>query len=237
MGRTYGYCRISTKFQNLERQEMNIKAFNQDAIIIKEAFTGRKIKGRKEFNKLLNVIEPGDTIIFDSVSRMSRNKEDGVSLYMKLFDMGVNLIFLRERHIDTDTYKQALGNGIQLTGTDVDDILLGVNKYMRKLATNQIILAFEQSQKEVDDLSKRTSEGIETARRNGKQIGGVTGRKLTTKKSIEAKEKIMRLSRDFNGGLADIDVINRIKISRNSYYKYKKELMIELEGNESITPT
>lgn len=237
MGRTYGYCRISTKFQNLERQEMNIKAFNQDAIIIKEAFTGRKIKGRKEFNKLLNVIEPGDTIIFDSVSRMSRNKEDGVSLYMKLFDMGVNLIFLRERHIDTDTYKQALGNGIQLTGTDVDDILLGVNKYMRKLATNQIILTFEQSQKEVDDLSKRTSEGIETARRNGKQIGGVTGRKLTTKKSIEAKEKIMRLSRDFNGGLADIDVINRIKISRNSYYKYKKELMIELEGNESITPT
>lgn len=237
MGRTYGYCRISTKFQNLESQEMNIKAFNQDAIIIKEAFTGRKIKGRKEFNKLLNVIEPGDTIIFDSVSRMSRNKEDGVSLYMKLFDMGVNLIFLRERHIDTDTYKQALGNGIQLTGTDVDDILLGVNKYMRKLATNQIILTFEQSQKEVDDLSKRTSEGIETARRNGKQIGGVTGRKLTTKKSIEAKEKIMRLSRDFNGGLADIDVINRIKISRNSYYKYKKELMIELEGNESITPT
>ena len=42
----------------------------------------------------------------------------------------------------------------------------------------------------------------------------------------------MKLSRDFNGGLADIDVINRIKISRNSYYKYKKELIIELDENE-----
>lgn len=232
MGRTYGYCRISTKFQNLERQVRNIKAFNQDAIIIEEAFTGKEMKGRKEFSKLLKIIRSGDTIIFDSVSRMSRSKEDGVNLYMKLFDMGVNLIFLKERHIDTDTYKQALGTGIQLTGTDVDDILIGVNKYMRKLATNQIILAFEQSQKEVDDLSKRTAEGIETARRKGKQIGGVKGKKLTTKKSIEAKEKIMKLSRDFNGGLADIDVINRIKISRNSYYKYKKELIIELDENE-----
>ena len=46
---------------------------------------------------------------------------------------------------------------------------------------------FEQSEKEVQDLHRRTAEGIETARLRGKQIGQKQGTKLTTKKSIEAK--------------------------------------------------
>ena len=39
-----------------------------------------------------------------------------------------------------------------------------------ELAKEQIRLAFIQAQKEVDDLRQRTKEGIETARRDGKQI-------------------------------------------------------------------
>ena len=38
------------------------------------------------------------------------------------------------------------------------------------------------------------------------------------------KEQIIRLSKDYNGTLADIDVINRLGLARNTYYKYKKEL-------------
>ena len=165
----YGYARISTKKQSLQRQINNIEAYNKDAIIYEEEFTGRKVEGRKEFQKLLKKVKANDTIIFDSVSRMSRNADEGIKLYMDLFDRGVNLIFLNEMHINTDTYKNALGNGIQLTGTDVDDILEGVNKYMKKLATNQIRIAFEQSQKEVDDLSIRTSKGIEAKRKEAKK--------------------------------------------------------------------
>ena len=93
------------------------------------------------------------------------------------------------------------------------------------LAKDQIRLAFKQSEKEVKDLQQRTKEGIETARRNGKQIGQIKGTKLTTKKSIQAKEQIQRYSKDFQGTLSDIDVIKLIGISRNSYYKYKKELI------------
>lgn len=48
-------------------------------------------------------------------------------------------------------------------------ILGGVNKYLMSLAKEQIRLAFEQSEKEVQDLHQRTKEGIETARLNGKQ--------------------------------------------------------------------
>lgn len=232
MSKIYGYCRISTKQQSIERQIRNIKAYNENAIILEEAYTGTKVEGRKEFNKLLKKVKEGDTIVFDSVSRMSRNADEGIKIYMQLLDKDINLVFLKERHIDTETYKQALGNGIKLTGTDVDDILVGVNKYMRKLATNQIRLAFEQAEKEVVDLRQRTKEGIETAKINGKQVGGVRGKKLTTKKSILAKEQIKKLSKDFLGSNTDVEVMRIIGIARNSYYKYKKELVAELQAEQ-----
>lgn len=82
-----------------------------------------------------------------------------------------------------------------MTGTNVDFILEGVNKYLMSLAKEQIRLAFEQSEKEVQDLHQRTKEGIETARLNGKQIGQKQGAKLTTKQSIEAKKQIQKHSK------------------------------------------
>lgn len=219
----YGYCRISTNKQNIERQIRNIEKNYPNAKIIKEVYTGTKIN-RIEFNKLLKVIKQGDTIVFDSVSRMSRNAEEGFKLYEELFNKGIELVFIKEQHINTSTYKKALSNNIELTNTNVDFILDGINKYLMALAKEQIILAFAQAEKEVQDLHQRTKEGIETARLNGKQIGQRPGIKLTTKKSIKAKEDIVKYSKDFKGSLADVDVMKLIGISRNSFYKYKREL-------------
>ena len=223
--KVYGYCRISTKKQNIERQERNIKEEYPGSIIIKEEYTGTKIDGRKEFNKLLKNVKENDTIIFDSVSRMSRNAEEGFKLYKELFNKDVELIFLKEPHINTTTYKKAISNNIKMTGTAVDSILKGINEYLMTLAEEQIKLAFDQSEKEVKDLQQRTKEGLLTAKLNGKQVGNVKGTKLTTKKSLKAKEEIKKYSKDFNGYLNDVEVIKIIGISRNSYYKYKKEII------------
>ncbi|RDY22433.1 recombinase family protein, partial [Romboutsia maritimum] len=132
--------------------------------------------------------------------------------------------------INTETYKSALDNNIRMTNTTVDYILEGINKYLLALAKEQIKLAFIQSEKEVKDLQQRTKEGIQTAKLNGKQIGQAKGIKLTTKKSIQAKEQIQNYSKDFKGILKDIEVMKLIGISRNSYYKYKKELIEELNN-------
>lgn len=226
----YGYCRISTREQSIERQIRNIKGIYENAIIIDEVFTGTKVEGRTKWNNLLKKLKKGDTIIFDSVSRMSRNAEEGFELYEKLFNQGIELIFIKEPHINTSTYKKALTGGIELTGTTVDLILEGVNKYLLALAKEQIKLAFEQAEKEVQDLRQRTKEGIETARLKGKQIGLEKGTKLTTKKSIVAKEQIKKYSKDFRGTLKDTEVMKLIGVSRNSYYKYKKELITELNN-------
>lgn len=219
----YGYCRISTKQQSIERQIRNIKAEYDNAIIVEEVYTGTK-QDRPKWNELYKKVKEGDIIVFDSVSRMSRNENEGYNLYEELYNKGIELVFLKEPHINTSTYKKALENNITMTGTNVDYILEGINKYLMTLAKEQIKLAFEQSEKEVQDLHQRTKEGIETARLNGKQIGQKKGTKLVTKKSIDAKVQIQKYCKDFNGTLSDIDCMRLIGLARNTYYKYKREL-------------
>lgn len=225
----YGYCRISKAKQSIDRQIRNIKTAYPEAFIVQEVFTRTRLD-RPEWQKLLKKVHAGDTIVFDSVSRMSGNAVDGFAAYEELYNKGINLIFIKEPHINTATYKQALENNVKLTGSNVDYILEGVNKYLMALAKEQIRLAFEQSEKEVDDLHQRTREGIQTARLNGKQIGQRQGVKLTTKKSIAAKEIIQKHSKDFGGTLADTEVMKLAGIARNTYYKYKRELIGAEQG-------
>lgn len=227
-GMKYGYCRISTRSQNIDRQVRNIIGFCSDTKIIKEIYSGTT-QVRPEWQKLLKILKKGDVVIFDSVSRMSRNAEEGFSTYKDLYDRGVELIFLKEPYINTSVYKEAMGKSIGLTGTSVDFILEGINKYFYALTEEQIRLAFVQSEKEVEDIRQRTREGIETARLSGKQIGRKEGAKITTKKSIETKKIIKKHSKDFYGQLTDKEVMKLADVSRNSYYKYKRELFEELE--------
>lgn len=240
--KTYGYCRISTPHQNIERQVRNIESAFPNTIIIKEVYTGTS-QDRPEWNKLLKILKPKDMIIFDSVSRMSRNAKEGFEEYQDLYSKDITLVFLKEPHINTETYKNTLKHQVSLTGSNVDLILEGVNKYLMALAKEQIRLAFEQSEKEVQDLHQRTKEGMETARRNGKQIGQKKGNILKIKKEEPIKIIIKDKSKDFNGHNSDVEVMAILaasmikiedekhnireipaKVSRNTYYKYKSEL-------------
>lgn len=222
-GTVYGYCRVSTEKQRLERQVRNIKKSCPEAVIVTDTYTGAR-NDRPGWTKLYHRLRPGDTVIFDQVSRMSRDAEKGFRVYEQLFRLGVNLVFLKEPHINTDTYKKAVETGVPLTGTNLDYILDGVNRYLLELAREQIRLAFAQSEKELADLRQRTKEGIETARLNGRQIGRQRGSSVATRKSIEAKETIRKHSRDFGGSLTDGELLRLTGLARNTYYKYKREL-------------
>ncbi|MBR2207774.1 MAG: recombinase family protein [Synergistaceae bacterium] len=244
--KNYGYCRVSTPKQNIERQIRNILKEFPDAIIVQESFTGAIFQGRKELEKLLRIIQAGDTIIFDSVSRMSRNADEGFTLYEQLYNKGVNLVFLKETHINTDTYRKTLQEKKIFLNLDSDDeatdklmksILEALNDYVMALAKKQIQLAFVQSQKEIDDLHQRTREGIDTARRNGKQIGQKQGNTLHIRKKSPIQQLILKYSKSFNGSNSDREVIaiinaspnpddksKKLCVSINTYYKYKREM-------------
>lgn len=237
---TFGYARISRKEQNIDRQIKNIKDECPDAIILQEAFTGTRTEGRKEFAKLMKAVKSGDTVIFDSVSRMSRNSKEGIELYMKWFDMGVNMIFLKERYINSSVYASRLQQAEISTGKDFLDE--GLRIILMGLAKEQIQIAFDQSEKEVADLHVRTAEGIREIKAKNekilagietgevKQIGQKPGAKLTTKKSLAAKQTIKKHSIAFDGTLNDKDCQKLAGISRNSFYKYKRELAKEING-------
>ena len=92
----YGYARTSRPQQSIDRQIRNIKACNANAVIIQEAYTGTKMD-RPKWIRLYSRVREGDTIIFDSVSRMSRNAEEGFAMYEELFNRQVGLIFSLNR--------------------------------------------------------------------------------------------------------------------------------------------
>lgn len=219
----YGYCRISTMKQRLERQVDNIKREYPNAVIISEEYTGTTTD-RPKWNRLYKRLKSGDTVVFDEVSRMSRNAEEGFALYEELYKRGVNLIFLKERHIDTSVYRETTKNNVSMTGTDVDIILKAVNEYLMILAKRQIEIAFQTAQAEVDFIHQRTSEGVRKAQADGKQVGRAKGSKIETKKAKEMKQIILEFSKDFRGSKNDKYIMETFHVSRNSYYKYKREL-------------
>lgn len=227
----YGYARVSTMKQKIERQIENIKAQFPTAVIITEKYTGTTLD-RPSWNKLKANLKSGDTVVFDEVSRMSRNAEEGFKLYESLFNDGINLVFLKERHLDTDNFRKALAQHIDIqadTGREsIDNYISGqgklLNDLLMDLAREQIELAFKSAQAEIDYLHQRTSEGVRKAQAEGKVVGRKTGTVVETKKAKEAKQIILKHSKSFNGTLADDEVMKLTDLSRVTYYKYKKQL-------------
>ena len=133
----YGYCRISTPTQSIDRQVRNIKKDYPSAHIIMDTYTGTT-QNRRKWGWLLSQVCPGDTIVFDSVSRMSRNAEEGVSEYFALIERNITLKFLKEPYINSDVYLESKADKIELTGSDEDEIFKGLNNYFHRLAAKQI---------------------------------------------------------------------------------------------------
>ena len=81
----WGYVRVSRRGMNNERQIRNIISNYPKAKIVDEVYTRTKFEGRKEWARLMKLVKEGDTIVFDSVSRMCGNADEGCKIYEELF--------------------------------------------------------------------------------------------------------------------------------------------------------
>lgn len=251
----FGYARVSTKHQRLDRQEQNIRAACPDVDeIVTEKFTGTKMD-RPAWNRLYKKLAAGDTLIFDEVSRMSRDGDEGAAIYEELYTRGVNLVFLKQPLVNTDNYRQAAQATIAETGDEVVDLFIkAANKALIILAKRQIRQAFGEAQSEVEHLHKRVTEGMRASGASskwreerdergelisrecieqGKIAKARTGNTYETRRSKEAKVRIRQMSKTFNGNMTDKDVMETLRLARNSYYKYKREILTEID-NEDI---
>lgn len=96
----FGYARVSTESQNLDRQLDVLKKYGVD-MIYNEKMTGTK-KDRPELSKLLDRITQGDTVVIESLSRLGRSTKDLIELTELFQSKGVHLVSLKES-IDTST--------------------------------------------------------------------------------------------------------------------------------------
>lgn len=96
----FGYARVSTEQQNLDRQIDALQKYGVD-LIFNEKMTGTK-RNRPELSKLLDRMTEGDTVVIESLSRLGRSTKDLIELTELFQSKGVHLVSLKES-IDTNT--------------------------------------------------------------------------------------------------------------------------------------
>lgn len=135
-----GYARVSTVEQNLDRQLDNLKAAGCERIY-QEKMTGTK-STRPEYQKMLDTLRPGDVLVVDSFSRLSRSTKDLLEVVERLTTAGIHLVSLKEQ-LDTTT----------ATGKLMLTMLSALSQFERDL------------------ISERTKDGLKAARARGRNGG------------------------------------------------------------------
>ena len=94
----YGYARVSTSDQNLDRQQDALQKHGIDKLYC-EKLSGTK-KSRPELDRLLKDLQEGDTVVIESLSRLGRSVKN-LSELMEIFnEKNIRLVSLKET-IDT----------------------------------------------------------------------------------------------------------------------------------------
>lgn len=231
-----GYARVSTATQKLERQIQNLKEAYPNIIIVAEVYTG-KTDNRPKWNKLMRQCRAGiiQKLVFDEVSRFSRNAEEAIKEYKELYNLGIEMEFLKEPHINSNIFRQSSERKINIDTTKmdsetanlVDTVVDGLNDYLMAVAEKQIYLAFEHAQNERELLSKRTSEGLKQAKLMGKQVGRQPGQKIMTRKMKKAMRCIRRNYILFGGCLTATECMRAAQVTRSTFYRYLNQMREE----------
>ena len=97
MGIVYGYARVSTTGQCLDRQLDALTQAGVDKdLIYCEKMSGTK-SNRPKLKALLNILEPGDKVYIEALNRLGRSSADLISLMQTFSEMGVTLVSLKEK--------------------------------------------------------------------------------------------------------------------------------------------
>lgn len=196
----YGYARVSSKEQSLKRQEKELINEGVDKKnIYKEMASGKSFKDRIEYQRLLDQCAVGDTIIFTSLDRFSRNVAETVKGLETLEKRGIKAKFLKE----------------------------GITTEMQGIAKLIISIFSWVAEQERENLLERQRKGYEALERN--ENGRLISKKGTligAKEKNFSKQQINML-KEFKEGKSTYNLTQLAKIlevSRPTIYKKLKEL-------------
>lgn len=151
MNNFYGYVRVSTLDQNVERQLVElIKWGVLEKNIYCDKLSGKDFN-RPQYQKLKRKLKEGDVLVVKSLDRLGRNYEDIQKEWRDIVKITkADIVIIDMPILDTRTNKD-------LIGTLISDIVLQLLSYV--------------AQAERENIRQRQAEGIAIAKAQGKHLG------------------------------------------------------------------
>lgn len=192
----FGYIRVSTKEQKLDRQYEAVMPYLTDERYIYSDKASGKDMEREGFQNLLKAIRKGDTLYIKSIDRLGRNKEQ-IKEYLEYFKREG----IRIKVIDMPTTMQDVPEGQEWVLDMVNNILLEVYTTL--------------AQQERDMIKQRQREGIQIAKAKGKHLG---------RPAIELpKEWDSLYKRWKDGDIMGVEFMYAVGMKKPTFYKKVRE--------------
>lgn len=195
-GTTYGYARVSTRDQNLDRQLDALAAFGVDgALVFKDKASGKDFE-RPAWQELMGVLKAGDVLVVKSIDRLGRDYDEIIDWWRRITkDMGVAIVVLDMPLLDTRDKDRGI------TGTLIADLVLQIFSYV--------------AQVEREHIRQRQAEGIEAARARGVRFGRPRKKKPTNWK---------RTRDDYQAHhITAAEAAKRLKVSPATFGRWMRE--------------
>ncbi|MGL5984702.1 MAG: recombinase family protein [Cetobacterium sp.] len=217
----YGYARVSTKNQKLERQIEALKKWSrikEDGTIEKiidvntdvqlDKFTGTTIH-RAGLDFLKRVMRSGDTLVVKEIDRLGRNRDETLAFILELIENQIDIVV-----IDSPVFQMYIDT-MKKTEMSFTDKL--IQAQLKGVIEIMLLLAEEERNK----IIKRTSEGRKKAvEKFGKSHFGAV-KKISDVQLVELKEDIDKFNRR---EIQQVEILKKWGITRPTFAKYKKEL-------------
>ena len=194
-GKMYGYARVSTKEQNLDRQLAAMCAFGvPEGQICREKLSGKDFD-RPAYQRLMKRMKPGDTLVIKSIDRLGRNYEEIIEQWRTITkEKQICIVVLDMPLLDTR-------QGKDLTGTLIADIVLQLLSYV--------------AQTEREFIRRRQAEGIAAAKAKGKHLGRFPKEKPANYPAV--------YERWHSGNVSARKAAPRLGVSHKTFLKWARE--------------
>ena len=195
MNRTYGYCRVSSKSQNLDRQLIMMKEAGVDErFLFTEKESGKSFSERPQYQILKNALRSGDTLYVTSLDRFGRNYSQIIEEYSYMVNNGINVVIL----------------DMPLLSVKQDDDLM--NRFTQNLVLQ--ILSFV-SENERLHIKERQREGIVAAKSKGVKFGRKRIERPSNWNEVISKWK--------DGNITGVQTYKELGLKETTFYKLLRE--------------
>lgn len=196
MGINFGYIRVSTKEQNLDRQYKALESYVTDVKYIYSDKASGKDMEREGFQNMLKAMREGDTLYIKSIDRLGRNKQQ-IKNYLEYFKKEG----IRVKIIDLPTTMQDVPAGQEWVIDMINNIIIEVYTSI--------------AQQERETIRQRQREGIDVAKSKGKHLG---------RPVMELPKEWDKLYKEWkDGNIKAVEFMDKVDMKKATFYKKVKE--------------